>query len=193
MALSRIHQQSCCLRPCEWLLRQVLDTRSAARLTRLAASAARLCPMAPTAAALDACTRRRPGGFFCSCFCSLINRDRIRVFAMRVSLSGPAMELRDKVAAVFALLGLLPGSSSSCCTGAVAEAGSACICYSRQSGGSTLLTIFDPGDTCSLAPHRCQNWILWPLSGPEKNCLLVFVSHPSSVNHQSISVSRRGR
>lgn len=66
---------------------------------------------------------------------------------MRVSFSDLAMELRDKVAAVFALLDPLPGSSGSCCTGAVAEAGSACICYSRQPGQGTLLTIFDPGDT----------------------------------------------
>lgn len=48
---------------------------------------------------------------------------------MRVSFSELAMELSDKVAAVFALLDPLSGSSGSCGTGAVADAGSACICY----------------------------------------------------------------
>lgn len=68
-ALSRIHQQSCCLRPCEWLLRQVLGTCTlGCPLDAPRCVGSPSLPNGAAAATLDACTRERPAGFFFVCF-----------------------------------------------------------------------------------------------------------------------------
>ncbi|KAL7791963.1 hypothetical protein V8C37DRAFT_132644 [Trichoderma ceciliae] len=140
--------KSCCLRPCEWLLRQVLGTTSASRLTRSSVTVTCPCPIDAKTGSLPMHTRKMP--MYSHNLCFPDKRDKTAKLCMSHGLIAtrvpqrrlePCCMLHRRNRGSFGL----PGDRR-------------CNCYlastsqiSFRLGQSTSLTIFQPCDPNNFA------------------------------------------